>query len=68
MPLVQGTVDNWALHGPRAALTGPVARGDEATVDRQREAVRSGTPAELPLFDILVERTRALAAAEENTP
>ena len=67
VPLVRGTVDNWAQHGPRAALTGPVARGDEVTVDRQREAIRSGTPAELPLFDILVERTRALSAAEENT-
>lgn len=67
VPLVHGTVDNWAQHGPRAALTGPVARGDEVTVDRQREAVRAGTPAELVLFDILVERTRALAAAEEHT-
>jgi predicted short-subunit dehydrogenase-like oxidoreductase (DUF2520 family) len=67
VPLVHGTVDNWALHGPRAALTGPVARGDEVTVARQREAVRTGTPDELALFDILVARTRALAASEEST-
>ena len=67
VPLVHGTVDNWAEHGPRAALTGPVARGDEATIDRQREAVRTGAPDELSLFDVLVARTRALAATEETT-
>jgi predicted short-subunit dehydrogenase-like oxidoreductase (DUF2520 family) len=32
--LVRGTVDNVALLGPAAALTGPVARGDWATVER----------------------------------
>jgi predicted short-subunit dehydrogenase-like oxidoreductase (DUF2520 family) len=31
-PLVRATVDNVFEHGPRASLTGPVARGDTATV------------------------------------
>ncbi len=31
-PLVRSTVENWASAGPERALTGPVARGDEATV------------------------------------
>ncbi len=61
-PLVRSTVDNWEARGPHAALTGPVARGDEATVARQRAAVDSVAPHLLPLFDELVERTRALAA------
>ncbi len=63
-PLVQATVDNWAERGPAAALTGPVARGDEATVTRQREAVAATAPELLALFDELIARTRDLAAAE----
>ena len=35
-PLVRTTVENWVALGPEAALTGPVARGDEA--HRQRAA------------------------------
>ncbi|MEA2350601.1 MAG: hypothetical protein QOG86_1542, partial [Thermoleophilaceae bacterium] len=60
-PLVQRTVENWIQMGPEAALTGPVVRGDEATVEAQRAAVADTAPDLLPLFDELVERTRALA-------
>ena len=60
-PLVRATVENWAEHGPERALTGPVARGDEQTVARQREAVGEVAGELLPLFDALVERTQALA-------
>ena len=61
-PLVRRTVDNWVALGPEAALTGPVARGDEQTVTAQRRAISAASPQLLPLFDALVERTRALAA------
>jgi predicted short-subunit dehydrogenase-like oxidoreductase (DUF2520 family) len=61
-PLVRQTVDNWADLGPQAALTGPVARGDEVTVARQRRAIADAAPDLLPLFDALVEQTRAVAA------
>ena len=61
-PLVRQTVENWAALGPERALTGPVARGDEATVERQREAVASAAPELAELFDALVEATRAVAA------
>jgi predicted short-subunit dehydrogenase-like oxidoreductase (DUF2520 family) len=61
-PLVRTTVENWLAAGPRAALTGPVARGDEGTVAAQRAAVADAAPTLVPLFDELVERTRALAA------
>ncbi|MEA2397218.1 MAG: hypothetical protein QOK25_774 [Thermoleophilaceae bacterium] len=60
-PLVRTTVDNWLEVGPQAALTGPVARGDEPTVAAQRAAVAHAAPELLTLFDELVERTRALA-------
>jgi predicted short-subunit dehydrogenase-like oxidoreductase (DUF2520 family) len=53
-------------HGPRAALTGPIARGDEVTVQRQRSAIAEAAPAQLALFDILCESTRALAAKPEQ--
>ena len=61
-PLVRATVDNLAAVGPRRALTGPIARGDEQTVAAQRGAVAATAPDLLPLFDVLAERTRALAA------
>ena len=62
VPLVRAAIDNWAATGGPAALTGPIARGDDATVARQRAAVVERTPELLALFDVLAERTRALAA------
>jgi predicted short-subunit dehydrogenase-like oxidoreductase (DUF2520 family) len=59
-PLVEQTARNWAALGPERALTGPVARGDDATIEGQREAVAEATPHLVPLFDELVERTRDL--------
>jgi predicted short-subunit dehydrogenase-like oxidoreductase (DUF2520 family) len=61
LPLVRATVDNWARLGPERALTGPVARGDELTVARQRQAVGERAPDLLALFDALVQATRALS-------
>jgi predicted short-subunit dehydrogenase-like oxidoreductase (DUF2520 family) len=62
VPLVRATVENWARLGPELALTGPVARGDEVTIARQRAAIGEVAPDLLPLFDELVTATRALAA------
>jgi len=62
VPLVRATVENWAALGGRGALTGPIARGDEAVVARQREAIADRAPSLLPLFDELCAATRALAA------
>jgi len=61
-PLVRGAVETWVELGAERALTGPIARGDEGTVARQREAVLERAPELLPLFDALTEATRALAA------
>jgi predicted short-subunit dehydrogenase-like oxidoreductase (DUF2520 family) len=66
VPLVRATVENWARLGPERALTGPVARGDEATVARQRDAIAESAPELIDLFDALVSATRALAAASER--
>ncbi len=67
VPLVRAAVENWAVLGPERALTGPVARGDEQTVARQRAAVHGRTPELLGLFDALVDATRSLAARETAT-
>jgi predicted short-subunit dehydrogenase-like oxidoreductase (DUF2520 family) len=61
VPLVKATVENWASLGPERALTGPIARGDQETVDRQRQAIIERTPELLELFDALAEATRSLA-------
>lgn len=61
-PLVLSTAANWAEHGA-GALTGPIARGDEATVARHLDALREKAPQLLPLYEALAERTRAVAAA-----
>lgn len=68
VPLVRATVENWAAHGAERALTGPIARGDEATVARQRAAVADRTPELLELFDVLAKRTRALAQDSVGVP
>jgi predicted short-subunit dehydrogenase-like oxidoreductase (DUF2520 family) len=63
VPLLRRTIDNIGELGPERALTGPVARGDEATVTAQRRAVAEAAPELLDLFDELVHHTRALAGA-----
>jgi len=60
-PLVRAAVENWARLGAADALTGPIARGDEGTVARQRAAVAERTPELVALFDALADATRALA-------
>jgi predicted short-subunit dehydrogenase-like oxidoreductase (DUF2520 family) len=60
-PLAQAALDNWTRAGGACALTGPIVRGDEATVTRQRNAVAERTPELLALFDVLAEATRDLA-------
>ena len=47
LPLAEATLANIRRQGTAAALTGPIARGDEATVDRH---LRSLPPALLPLY------------------
>jgi len=61
--LVQATVANWSQLGAERALTGPIARGDEATIARQRAAIAERLPDDLDLFDTLTAATRRLAAA-----
>ncbi|MFQ5555724.1 MAG: DUF2520 domain-containing protein, partial [Acidimicrobiia bacterium] len=68
-PLVAAVVANAFELGPRAALTGPVARGDVATVSGQIEAVRTAAPEWLPAFvDAVAELARVTGRRAEFAP
>ena len=64
-PLVLRTAANWVERGP-GALTGPIARGDQVTVDGHRAALRERAPELLELYDVLAERAQALARDNEG--
>lgn len=61
-PLLRESAENAFRLGPEAALTGPVARGDTATVMRQHDALATWNPAHAALYARLAETTAALAA------
>ena len=58
LPLVRASIQNAQVHGPRAAITGPAARGDEATIQSQLEALSQVHPELLPLYRALTDRAR----------
>jgi predicted short-subunit dehydrogenase-like oxidoreductase (DUF2520 family) len=63
-PLARAAVETWAAEGD-AALTGPIARGDEATVARHRAAIAERAPDLLALYEVLAEATREVASRSE---
>ncbi|MEX5745646.1 Rossmann-like and DUF2520 domain-containing protein [Massilia sp. X63] len=60
-PLATEALANVFRLGPEAALSGPVARGDFATVARQQDAVTRWDAATGRLYEALVPPTAALA-------
>ena len=60
-PLVLRTAANWAERGGEA-LTGPIARGDEETIERHRAALGDLAPELLPLYDALAAQTAKVPA------
>ena len=58
--LARSALENWERMG-RGALTGPISRGDDETVRRQRAAVAQRVPELLALWDALAASTRELA-------
>ncbi len=57
LDLARGALENVSVLGPAAALTGPVARGDEATLARHRAALPAD---EVAAYDAGVELCRRL--------
>ncbi|WP_035625292.1 Rossmann-like and DUF2520 domain-containing protein [Herminiimonas sp. CN] len=60
-PLIAETLANIFRLGPEQALTGPIARGDLATVARQQAAVAAWDGAAGTLYEALADATRQLA-------
>ncbi|MGB8959441.1 MAG: DUF2520 domain-containing protein, partial [Candidatus Aminicenantales bacterium] len=61
LPLVQGTLQNVKTLGLEKALTGPVVRGDAATVRKHLEALE-GDPAAREVYTVLGKQILRLAA------
>ena len=57
LDLARGSLDDVAALGPAAALTGPVRRGDRATVERHLAAL---DPADRAAYEALAEEARRL--------
>jgi predicted short-subunit dehydrogenase-like oxidoreductase (DUF2520 family) len=58
-PLIRQTVDNGF------ELTGPIARGDRATVQRHRAAIKAHAPELEAMYDALATLTEALAHSRQ---
>ena len=62
-PLIEGTLGNARALGIRAALTGPMTRGDSGTLRAHLDALRAYAPGVLPLYVAAAEREIDLALA-----
>lgn len=65
-PLVRQTATNVFADGPTAALTGPIARGDDATVATHLDALGQTLPPLAPLYRALARATLAIAARRSD--
>ncbi len=62
-PLIEQTLGNARALGIRAALTGPMTRGDIGTLERHLATLATDAPDVLPLYRAAAEREIALAEA-----
>lgn len=65
-PLVRKTVDQVFEAGTAAALSGPIARGDMATVERQSQALNAWNTDHGALYDCLASATVKLAGRRQS--
>lgn len=63
-PLIKGTLSNICERGTVQALTGPIARGDVATVSAHIEAMEREAPGLLPIYRCLGLYTVSIARAK----
>jgi predicted short-subunit dehydrogenase-like oxidoreductase (DUF2520 family) len=64
LPLITGTLNNIGKQGIPDALTGPIARGDVATVSAHLKAIEKDAPELLSLYQCLGRYTVDLAKAK----
>lgn len=67
LALIRATVDNVAELGARRALTGPVSRGDDATVERHLAALGALDPVEREGYEAMVRQARRLLEDSPET-
>lgn len=60
-PLLRSALEEALRRGPEASLTGPVARGDETTLDRHRRALFAWDASRVSLLEALIREQRRLA-------
>ncbi len=65
-PLARAALENWNVAGA-AALTGPIARGDAATVQGHRAVIADRTPHLTALFDAMVSATERMVARDRGS-
>lgn len=65
IPLAEGALRNIAAHGTTGGLTGPVRRGDPATVQRHLEAIRD-RPELVEVYRVLARRAVDIAGRIEG--
>lgn len=65
IPLAEGALRNIAAHGTTGGLTGPVRRGDRATVARHLEAL-AGRPELAEIYRVLARRAVEIALRLEG--
>jgi predicted short-subunit dehydrogenase-like oxidoreductase (DUF2520 family) len=61
-PLLRSALEEALRLGPEAALTGPVARGDDATLERHRRALLAWDASRAALLEALLREQRRLAS------
>ena len=66
LPLIKGTLNNIGKKGIPNALTGPIARGDVATVSAHLRAIERHAPELLSLYQCLGRYTVDLAEAKKT--
>lgn len=66
-PLVRGTMDNVFRIGPARALTGPIARGDMTTAEKQAHAVADWNQDYGELYEQFIKLTTDLAARRNTS-
>jgi len=62
-PLIDGTLENIKKFGVEKALTGPIARGDVATVESHVQEIEKKVPGLLELYKTLASHTIGVARA-----
>jgi predicted short-subunit dehydrogenase-like oxidoreductase (DUF2520 family) len=63
LPLARAALENWASLGT-VALTGPIVRGDDEIVAKQRAEIAKHAPEWLPMWDALALATNRIAREE----